>query len=77
MKEKSPENWRIFNILEPLLEEWKGMGSWENDQEDIVKIIRDSLGMDSFSKEEILKVKILYIDKESCISKTVKFRKQR
>lgn len=56
MKEKSPENWKIFNHLESLLDEWKSMGSWENDQEETVCIIRDKLGMKSFGQEEILKV---------------------
>ena len=56
MKEKSPENWKIFNHLESLLDGWKMMGSWENDQEETVCIIRDKLGMESFEQEEILKV---------------------
>ena len=57
LKDKDPEAWRIFNHLEPLLQEWKDMGSWEADQGDIVNIIRERLGMKTFSREEILKVR--------------------
>ena len=56
LKDKDPEAWRIFNHLEPLLQEWKDMGSWEADQGDTVNIIREKLGMKTFSREEILKV---------------------
>jgi len=56
MKTNSPENWKIFNVLDPLLDEWKAMGSWEQDQEDILNTIITSLGLDIFKKEEILKV---------------------
>ena len=66
MKTNSPENWKIFNVLDPLLDEWKAMGSWEQDQEDILNTIITSLGLDIFKKEEILKV--VYTFNLCCIS---------
>ena len=56
LKDKDPDAWRIFNHLEPLLQEWKNMESWEANQEDTVNIIREKLAMKTFSREEILKV---------------------
>jgi hypothetical protein len=61
MKEKAQENWKIFNHLESLLDEWKSMGTWEEDQEETLTIIREKLGMDTFEKEEILKVEKLFL----------------
>ena len=61
MKEKTPDYWRIFNHLESLLDEWKKMGTWRKDQEDVLKIIRDDLEIDSFESEDILKVNCLFV----------------
>ena len=56
LRDRDPQTWNIFTQLEPLLEEWKAMESWEADQEETVTIIREKLNMNTFSREEILKV---------------------
>ena len=56
LRELRPEDWATFCLLQSSLAEWRQMAPWEHNQEERLAIIRDKLGMDSFSRDEILEV---------------------
>ena len=55
LKKKDPERWRMFNVLQCSLEDWRKMDPWEKNQEEIIETIQTKLNQD-FDREEILKV---------------------
>ena len=55
LKKKDPERWRMFNVLQCSLEDWKKMDPWEKNQEEVIETIQTKLNQD-FDREEILKV---------------------
>ena len=57
MKEKRPDDWRTFRLLQCSLDEWRKMHPWEENQEEKVNIIREKLKLSKFSREDILEVK--------------------
>ena len=56
LRELRPGDWATFCLLQSSLAEWREMAPWEHNQEERIGIIRDKLGMDSFSRDEILEV---------------------
>ena len=56
LRENNPEDWRSFTSLASLLEEWKAMDPWEENQLEKIKIIREYLGLTQFSYNDILTV---------------------
>ena len=56
LRELRPGDWATFCLLQSSLAEWREMAPWEHNQEERIAIIRDKLGMDSFSRDEILEV---------------------
>ena len=56
LRDTDSEAWRTFTSLALLLEEWKKMDPWEENQEGIVSFIQRDLGLTEFSREEILTV---------------------
>ena len=56
LRENNPEDWRSFTSLASLLEEWKAMDPWEENQLEKIKIIREYLGLAQFSYNDILMV---------------------
>ena len=57
MKDMRPEDWRTFRLLQCSLDEWRKMHPWEENQEEKIKIIRQNLKQEKFSREDILEVK--------------------
>ena len=56
LRELRPGDWATFCLLQSSLAEWREMAPWEHNQDERIAIIRDKLGMDSFSRDEILEV---------------------
>ena len=56
LREKNTEDWQTFISLASLLEEWKKMDPWEENQLGKIKIIREDLGLTQFSHQDILTV---------------------
>ena len=56
LRELRPGDWATFCLLQSSLAEWREMAPWEHNQEERIASIRDKLGMDSFSRDEILEV---------------------
>ena len=56
LREKNKEDWQTFMALASLLEEWKKMDPWEENQLGKIKIIREDLGLKEFSHDDILTV---------------------
>ena len=56
LREKNKEEWQTFMALASLLEEWKKMDPWEENQLGKIKIIREDLGLTEFSHDDILTV---------------------
>ena len=65
LRDTDTQAWRTFTSLASLLEEWKKMDPWEENQEGIVRFIRQDLGLTEFSREEILTVS-LYVGAVIC-----------
>lgn len=57
MRDRDTESWQTFMSLASLLEEWRKMDPWEENQEEKIKFIREDLGLTQFSRDEILMVK--------------------
>ena len=57
MRDQRPEDWKTFRLLQCSLDEWREMHPWEENQEEKVKIIRENLKQQNFSREDILEVK--------------------
>ena len=56
LREKNKEDWQTFMSLASLLEEWKKMDPWEENQLGKIRIIREVLGLTEFSHDDILTV---------------------
>ena len=56
LREKNKEDWQSFMSLASLLEDWKKMDPWEENQLGKIKIIREDLGLKEFSHDDILTV---------------------
>ena len=56
LREKNKEDWQTFMSLASLLEEWKKMDPWEENQLGKIRIIREDLGLTEFSHDDILTV---------------------
>ena len=63
MRDQRPVDWKTFRLLQCSLDEWREMHPWEENQEEKVKIIRENLKQEKFSREDILEVKCRF----SCI----------
>ena len=57
MRDQRSEDWKTFRLLQCSLGEWREMHPWEENQEEKVKIIRENLEQQKFSREDILEVK--------------------
>ena len=56
LRETNTEAWQSFISLASLLEDWKKMDPWEENQLEKIKIIREDLGLTQFSHHDILTV---------------------
>ena len=56
LRDTNTEEWQSFISLASLLEEWKAMDPWEENQLEKIKIIREDLGLTQFSHLDILTV---------------------
>ena len=56
LREKNKEDWQSFMSLASLLEDWKKMDPWEENQAEKIRIIREDLGLTQFSRNDILTV---------------------
>ena len=56
LRDSQPEQWETFTSLASLLDQWKEMDVWEENQEEKIEFIREDLGLTKFSREEILTV---------------------
>ena len=56
LRDSQPEQWETFTSLASLLDQWKEMDLWEENQEEKIEFIREDLGLTKFSREEILTV---------------------
>ena len=57
MRDQRPEDWKTLRLLQCSLDEWREMHPWEENQEEKIKIIRENLKQQKFSREDILEVK--------------------
>ena len=61
MRDKRPDDWKIFQLLQHSLDEWLKMDPWEQNQEEKVDIILNKLELKQFTTEDILKVIHLFL----------------
>ena len=57
MRDQRPEDWKTFRLLQCSLNEWREMHPWEENQEEKIKIIRENVKQQKFSREDILEVR--------------------